>query len=161
MKPFLLAAALAMIRGQAQALSCMRPDPIATFQRLAAAPENYFVVYGQMTFDEDALPAGVSMNQTRAPDPIPARFDGKGLSRSGFTNNYIGDVLLQVGCAGSWCGSARSGADIVAFVASSDQPVTLQADPCGGMIFENPPQAVLDMLTSCMQGGPCSSQPLQ
>ncbi len=161
MKPILLAATLAMISGQAHALSCTRPDPIETFQQLAAAPEGYFVLYGQMTFDENALPAGVSMDQTREPDPIPARFEGKSLSQEGFTRDYFGNVMLQVGCAGSWCGSARSGADAVFFVASSDRPVTLQAGPCGGRIFEEPSQAVLDMLTSCFQGGPCSPQPLQ
>ena len=161
MKPFLLAAALAAIAGQGHALSCMRPDPIETFQRLAAAPESYFVLYGQLTFDEADLPAGVSMDQTRNPDPIAARFNGKGLTPDGFTHDYVSDVILQIGCAGPWCGSARSGVDAVYFVAVTDPPVTVQAGPCGGMIFEEPTDAVLDMLTSCMQGGPCSPQPLQ
>ncbi len=161
MKPLLLAAALAMISGQANALSCLRPDPIETFKRLAAAPESYFVLYGELTFDEAQLPDGVSMNQMREPDPIPARFEGKGLTRQGFTNDYFSDVNLQIGCAGSWCGSARSGGDAIYFVAATDPPVTMQAGACGGMIFEDPSEAVLDMLTTCMQGGPCSSQALQ
>lgn len=161
MKSLLLAAALATVSAQAQALSCMRPDPIATFQQLAAAPESYFVLYGELTFDEADLPEGVSMNQFREPDPIAARFEGKGLTREGFTNDYYSDVTLQVGCAGPWCGSARSGVDAIYFVAATDPPVTMQAGPCGGMIFEEPSDAVLEMLTSCMQGGACSPQPLQ
>ena len=161
MKPLLLAASLAMIAGQSHALSCMRPDPIETFQRLAEAPESYFVLYGRLSFDETALPDGVSMDQFREPDPIVARFAGKGLSRDGFTINYASDAILQVTCAGPWCGSARSGVDAVYFVPASDPPVTMQAGPCGGMIFEEPSAAVLEMLTTCMQGGACSPQPLQ
>lgn len=161
MKPFLVAAALAMISGQAQALSCLRPDPIDTFQRVAAAAESYHVFYGQLTFDENALPSGVLANQTRIPDPIPGRFVGKSLTADGFTRDYVSNVMLQIGCAGPWCGSARSGVDAVYFVPATDPPVTMQANPCGGMIFEDPSEAVLDMLTSCMQGSACSPQPLQ
>jgi hypothetical protein len=161
MKSLLLAIAFATIGMQAQALSCMRPDPIETFQRLAAASESYFVLYGKLTFDETDLPAGVSMEQLRTPDPIAARFVGKGLTRHGFTNDYYSDVTLQIGCAGAWCGSARSDVDAIYFVEAADPPVTMQAGPCGGMIFEQPSDAVLDMLTSCMQGGECSPQPLQ
>lgn len=161
MKPLLFAAALASIGVQAQALSCLRPDPVATFQRLAAAPESYFVLYGQLTFDQADLPPGVSQDQMRTPDPIAARFTGKGLTREGFTNPYESDVTLQIGCAGPWCGSARRGVDAIYFVEATDPPVTMQAGPCGGMIFEEPSEAVLDMLTSCMQGAACSPQPLQ
>ena len=161
MKPLLLASALVMIAGQSHALSCMRPDPIETFQSLAAAPESYFVLYGQITFDKAELPDGVSMDQFRAPDLIAARFEGKGLTRNGFTSDYFSDVNLQVQCAGPWCGSARSGVDAVYFVEAMDPPVTMIADPCGGRIFEEPTDAVLEMLTSCMQGGTCSPQPFQ
>lgn len=161
MKSLILAMSLIALGGQTMALSCMRPDPIATFQRVAEAPEAYFVLYGQLTFDESALPAGVSQNAVREPDPIPGQFVGKGLTSRGFTNDYISPVNLQIGCAGPWCGSARSGVDALYFVRADEPPVTMQAGPCGGMIFEEPDQATLDAITACMQGGPCSSQRLQ
>lgn len=157
----LLAASLAMICGQVQALSCLRPDPIGTFQQLAAAPDAYFVLYGQLGFNEAALPPAVSNGESLNPDPIPARFVGKGLSLDGFTIPFASNVLLQIGCLGAWCGSARSGVDALYFVPASSQPLTFEAGPCGGMIFEEPTQEVLDMLTSCMQGGVCSAQPFQ
>lgn len=161
MKPVMFAALLAMFSGQAHALSCMRPDPIETFQQLAAATESYFVLYGTLSFDEDDLPAGVSYENTRNPDPIPGRFVGKGLTVNGFTNTYVGQVNLQVGCAGPWCGSARSGIEAVYFVPASERPVSLQAGPCGGMIFEEPSEEVLSMLTTCMQGGTCTPIPFE
>ena len=161
MKPIFLAAFLAVISGQAHALSCMRPDPIMTFKQVAAAPENYFVLYGELTFDEDLLPDTSTDIRERAVDPIPGQFRGKGLTRNGFTSDYISPVNLEIGCVGPWCGSARSGGDALYFVQATDVPVTMIAGACGGMIFPEPSQAVLDMLTSCMQGGACSSQSLQ
>jgi hypothetical protein len=157
MKTFIFASILAFISGQAHALSCLRPDPIATFQQLAAEPESYFVLYGTLTFDERALPQGNnSFENITPPDPIPARFEGKGLSKAGFATPYISRATLQVTCAGPWCGSARSGAQAIYFVPASDPPVTMQASACGGMVFEDPTPDVLEMLTSCMQGGTCT-----
>ena len=159
MRAVFLAMLLVVISGPATALSCMRPDPVATFQRLAAAPESYFVLYGTLVFDETALPQGTNDFAPAAPDPIPARFVGKGLSQSGFVTAYVSDVLLQVTCAGPWCGSARSGGEAIYFVPASDPPVTMMAGPCGGMIFDDPKPEVIEMLTSCMQGGACTPAP--
>lgn len=162
MKPLILATLFAVICGEAQALSCLRPDPVATFQRLASEPDSYFVLYGRLTFDENMLPEGTNSFEDNAPpDPIPARFEGKGLSKAGFTTPYVSNVLLQVTCAGPWCGSARSGIDAIYFVPASDPPVTMQAGACGGMIFEDPTPAVLEALTRCMQGGPCTPLPFE
>ncbi len=161
MRPMIFAAMLAMIGAQANALSCMRPDPITTFKQVAAAPENYFVLYGELTFDEGLLPPSVSDLPTAAADPIPAYFRGKGLTRRGFTSDYISPVTLEIGCAGPWCGSARSGGNAIYFVEAKAPPVTMVAGPCGGRIFTDPSQEVLDMLVSCMQGGACSPQSLQ
>lgn len=157
MKATALALSFAAVAGQAAALSCIRPDPIATFNRVAAAPEDYYVLYGTLTFDEGALPAGVSDKAfaDATPDPIPAFFRGKGLTREGFVSDYISPAVLQVSCAGPWCGSARSGVDAVYFVRADTDPVQMEAGACGGMIFEEPGQDVLAALTACMQGGDC------
>ena len=163
MKSIVLGICLTALASQAAALSCMRPDPIATFNQVAAAPEDYYVLYGQLTFDEGALPGGVSKRDFNDPEPapIPAFFRGKGLQRDGFTSDYISPAELQVTCAGPWCGSARSGVDAVFFVRADSNPVQMVAGACGGMIFEEPGQDVLDALTSCMQGRACSAQPFQ
>lgn len=158
MKPIFLAAICTVIAGQAHALSCTRPDPFRTFSELAAAEEDYFVLYGTLTFDEKALPSGFRDVPGADPDPIPAQFTGKGLTRDGFTSDYISPAVLQVGCVANYCGGASSGAPALYFVRADNMPVQMQASPCGGRIFEAPSQAVLDQLTACMQGADCSAQ---
>ncbi len=162
MRHILITLCLVLLGSQAAALSCLRPDPVETFQRLAAAPGSYFVIHGKLTFDEAALDTtGTDFDNPENPAPVPGQFVGQGLSKAGFVTPYISNVLLQVTCAGPWCGSARSGVKAVYFVPSSPPPVTLQAGPCGGMIFYEPTPAVLDMLTTCMQGGRCTPLPFE
>lgn len=157
MKAPLLAAAFAVIAGQASALSCMRPDPIRTFQELAAAEERYFILSGTLTFDESLLPEPVS--QLPEDDlTVPAQFTGKGLTRAGFVNDYVSPVNLQVTCAGPWCGTVQSGVEGVFFVQATEPFATIIADPCGGMIFNRVSEAEREMLRSCLAGGTC--QPL-
>ena len=119
------------------------------------------MIAGVLTFDQSALPRGDDSFDAPQPDPIAARFVGKGLSLDGFVNPYVSEVVLQVSCAGPWCGSAQSGKEAVFFVPSSAPPVTLLAEPCGDMIFYDPTPATLEMLTSCMQGGACAPLPLE
>ena len=160
MKSFILAMLIVATGGQAYALSCLRPDPVETFQRLAGLSDDYFVLYGTLAFDQRALPRGSNnFEDNQDPNPIPARFVGKGLSQAGFATPYVSNVLLQVTCLGPWCGTPRSGGTALYFVPASDPPVTLQAEPCGGMIFDDPAPEVLEMLTTCMQGGTCAPLP--
>ena len=156
MRVLLTAAIIGLMATQSLALSCLRPDPVETFNRLSAADESYFVLLGSLTFDEAALPPSVGDNQTIDPDPIPGTFVGKGLSKQGFMTEYVSDVLLQITCAGPWCGSATSNVDAIWFVPFSDPPVTLIAEPCGGMTFYEPSDAVVEMLESCMAGSTCT-----
>ena len=158
MRLLLTSALICLTATQSVALSCLRPDPVDTFQRLAAAEESYFVLRGKLTFDESALPPSVGDNDTVPPDPIPGFFVGSGLTKDGFTSDYVSNVLLQVDCAGPWCGTAQSNVDAIWFVPFSDPPATLQADPCGSMTFYQPSDAVVEMLESCMAGNTCTPQ---
>lgn len=163
MKTILFASCLFLAAQQVSALSCIRPDPVTTFNRLAEAPEPYHVLYGQLTFDEAALttePIERGFDNPN-PVPIPAFFRGKGLQRDGFTSDYIGPAILQISCVDPWCGSTRSGVDAVFFVRADSDPVQMDAKVCGGMIFEEPGQETLDALKSCMRGEDCLPAPFE
>lgn len=154
-----MAAGLVVISAQAQALSCLATDAISTFAQLDAAPDDYIVLHGSLTFDENALPPVLQENPVAdEPAPITAEFTGTGLTADGFTVDYAGPVVLQITCAGPWCGTAQSGQDAVIFVSVGDSPLTVTAGPCGGRLFYEPTPDTLAALTTCMQDGPCSAE---
>jgi hypothetical protein len=147
MKLIWLVFALTVAAAQAQALSCLRPDPVRTFAEIAASADDYYILYGQLTFDELGVADAERSTQ------IPAQFTGKGLTQSGFTSDYTSPATVQINCIANYCGSAQSGIDALYFVRADQTPVTMVASPCGGRIFPEPTQAVLDQMTACMQGG--------
>lgn len=157
----LVTAALGMlIAGQAAALSCMQPDPVRTFNQVAADDATYYVLYGTLDFDPKLQPQGV-VNEERNPSPVPARFAGKGLSETGFDRDFVRDVVLQPVCAGPWCGNAPLDVPSLIFAKVTGDTIIIEASPCGGAIFPEPSKAALDRMTACMSGNCGSAQPLQ
>jgi len=151
MKFIAAAIALTLIAGQATALSCMRPDPVGTFERIEADPASYYILYGTLEFDATKQPKGV-VNKERNPRPIPAQFSGHGLNTNGFTSAYNNPVTLQPTCAGPWCGSQTPGVKSVFFAKLVGDQVVIEASACGGTIFAEPSPDVLDAMTACING---------
>ncbi len=158
MKHILIAAIATMIAGQAAALSCSRPDPARTFNALSTDEATYYVLYGTLDFDTQKLPQGVT-NEERNPDPIPARFTGKGLSETGFDHDFTRDVTVQPLCAGPWCGSAPANVASLIFAKAVGDDIIIEASPCGGTIFPEPTKDTLDSMTACMAGDCVSAEP--
>ena len=151
-----LAASLA---APALALSCLPPDPAATFARLDAAPEPYVVVHGALRFDEARLPGADMRNQAATPPRtrLPARLAGMALSRAGFDMPFDRQITLDVLCFGPWCGGARAGGDILAFVERRETGYVLTLDPCFGTAFAEPGTRMLSAVAACMRGGRCKA----
>lgn len=160
MKQIFIAAIVSLVAGQAAALSCMQADPVATYNRLAADEATYYVLYGTLDFDAKQQPQGV-VNEERNPAPIAAKFTGMGLSETGFDRDFSRDVTVQPLCAGPWCGNAPVGIASLIFGEVVGDDIIIAAEPCGGMIFSEPTQAVRDSMTACMGGDCVSAQPLQ
>ena len=157
MRKIILSILLTSLAGQAAALSCMRPDPIALFNEIAEQETPYFVLWGTLDFDETLLPESFDNDRIGDTAPIPAQFSGLGLTGGGFVGPYDVPAQLQIQCFGPWCGGAADGMEAIFFVPASDSTITIYADPCGGRVFPDPAQDVLIMLESCMSGGTCES----
>lgn len=151
MKSLIVAAGLIAAAGQAAALSCMRPDPVSTFERLSQADDTYYLLYGTLNFDADKQPKGV-VNEPRNPAPIAATFDGYALDKSGFNTAYDTAATFQNACAGPWCGSHEPGVTSLFFAKVAGDEITITASPCGGSIFEIPSDSDLNAMTACMNG---------
>ena len=153
----ILSTTLALLAaGQASALSCIRPDPAMTFNHVASVPEPWFILLGELTFDEALLPEPDLSNPDQSYAPIPASFRGKGLTKAGFTSEYVSPVQVQIECAGPWCGSAVSGGEALYFVRADSDPATIVASPCGEYVFPDPTPEVIDRLTGCINAGLCA-----
>ena len=154
MKTLILSVLLACTATQSIALSCMRPDPVQSFHRATEVPEPIYILHGRLTFDESLLPVGM-VNTPREPAPIPARFEGMGLTLNGFTSRFERQVVLQSICFGPWCGREVSGEDSLLFAKVVGDQIIIESDPCGGNVFYDPTQDVLDQMTSCIRGEVC------
>jgi hypothetical protein len=151
MKVWIAAFALTAMAGQAAALSCMHPDAVQTFARAEAEAGSYYLLYGTLDFDASKQPQGV-VNKERNPAPIPATFAGFALDKSGFNTAYSTTLNLQPLCAGPWCGTQTPGTQSLFFAKVDGDQITVEASPCGGRIFSDPAQAVLDAMTACING---------
>ncbi len=151
MRAFAFVAALTLVATDVSALSCVRPDPVRTYQQLAADPASYYVIYGTLEFDASQMPKGV-VNKERNPAPIAAQFRGLGLTRAGFTSRFERGVTLQPVCIGPWCGNEVPGIKSLFFAKVDGDDVIITSDPCGGTTYPEPSDRTLDAMTACING---------
>ncbi len=155
----ILACLLALAPLPAMALTCMPHSLETTFQRAAQADEPYVVVHGTLQFDKRLLPSTdpVASHKTPPLTQIPARLEGRSLSKEGFTLPFDRDVTLEVACYGPWCASAQSGQKVLAFVRRGAEGYVVETDPCGGGdLFRAPKPAMIRKVKSCYKGAECA-----
>jgi len=149
-----LALILLVLAGQAQALSCMRPDVADSFNRANDIAEPVYILRGVLTFDAALMPKDV-VNEVRNPDPVPATFEGLGLTHDGFTTRFAGDLVLQPRCAGPWCGSTVPGQEVIVFATDLGDQLVVEIGACGGTVFQDPTPEMDAVLAACLRGEPC------
>ncbi len=151
---------VAILAQPASALSCMRPDPMRSFDQAASAREAYVVLYGRFAFDPGLLPKRTG-SENFAPNDVtevPARFVGNGLTPRGFTVPVVRDVTLRFECLGPWCGSGVPDVLTLAFVEKIGADYALTIGPCRAQMFDNPETKVLASMAVCMAQGVCPTQ---
>jgi ABC-type amino acid transport substrate-binding protein len=142
------------LAGQAQALSCLRPDPFAAFDAAAAAEEAYIVVHGRFDFDESRLPG-----LNGAPMALRVGFEGLGLTRDGFSVPVAREVVLDISCAGAWCGSLTPGRPVLAFLERRADGLHLDLGACPTAVFDLPEPGTLRRLAACLDAPRCAEAP--
>ncbi len=140
------------------ALSCMAPSVERSFARFEAEDDAYIVVHGRLTFNMKALPKRMTQNvQPPQRTDVTARLKGSSLTKSGFTLPFDQTVTLEVTCTGPWCGGARTGEDVLAFLRKGENGYALAVSPCGGAVFGTPKPAMLKQARQCLTGGTCTA----
>lgn len=142
---------------QALALSCVRPSVARTFEEVHAAKETYIVVTGRLTLETRKLPKSHS-NNPKPPDVtrMSAKLTGQSMTREGFNVPFEKMITLEVLCFGPWCGGARNGEEVLAFLRRDAKGYALEISPCGGKVFSNPKPATLKEVQQCFASGACA-----
>lgn len=141
----------------ALALSCLAPSVERSFAAFDAAEETYIVVHGRLTLDESDLPKGMMIDpRPPAMTTVTAKLRGSSLTQKGFSLPFEQEVTLEVSCLGHWCGSARNGEDVLAFVRKDSAGYAITVGPCGGSIFGTPKPEMLRAVRACLRDRNCT-----
>jgi len=156
----LLATALLLLAQTlpASALSCLRPDPLATLRAAQDTPEPYVALYGTLDFDAALMPPYLSGAPLEAPEPVFATFSGRILGQDGFTH-VVGEhpITLIPECAANWCGGTEPAIPSLIFAEVTEQGWRVTLGACPFWLFSNPPRAILDSVATCATGGECTA----
>ena len=165
-------AVMLLAAGQAQALSCVQPDPLGALRDAIAAPERWLVIHGRLDVDPNAFPdggppgppgdgsedGGPAMGMPdRILPPVPVRIEGLALSLTGFDHPVAMSLAMRPVCLGPWCGSASAGDWLVFAHEAAGGAWEVEVGPCGGAMFHDPDQGTLDALAECMAGRGCAA----
>lgn len=113
-----------------------------------AAESRYSVVVGRFAFDGD-LP--------KSTGTVSAVLSGRALAQSGFDAPWSDPVRLEVGCAGSWCGSVQADMPYLVFVEHTDAGLSVALPACPFVVFPNPTEADEREITRCLASGGCDT----
>jgi len=147
------AAILALLAGQAQALSCVPPDVRWSYMHAQESEELYFVLRGRFDFEDYTLPEYTDFQEDRSVS-VPARFDGNFLTKRGFIAPRREEVTLIINCVGPWCGGAQSGTEYVAFAKETPSGLEVEVNACSwALLWPTPEQEA--QLIDCVNGRSC------
>lgn len=157
MRRIFAATALSLWAGQTAALSCVASvDPIQSYIWAAESGQVFSVFHGAFSFDPIKMPGfEVTNDPSFVPPSAEASFKGKGLAKTGFVPVNPFTLTVQPACAGPWCGNISPGENLLAFVRKDANGWVLEEGPCGGHIFLDPSDEMLEALEVCIAGGPC------
>jgi hypothetical protein len=87
---------------------------------------------------------------------IPARIEGKALTKTGFDLDFAEDITLVVPCFGPWCGGANPGVEYLTFLRKDAEGYVMVADPCSSLNFEEPTEEMRRAVEQCFITGECA-----
>lgn len=144
----------ALCANQAVALSCLRPDVASAFQDASASDARYVILKGQFGFTP------VPEKDPPEAETVEARFSGRLLTRTGFTQQVAAPVTIDLTCSGAWCATLDPNIEMIAFVEEKGADGLLfSVGPCYPFAFIEPTQEDTKRLENCAQGGACEPLP--
>lgn len=143
-----------LISGQAQALSCKRPNPAAEFNRYAEAREIYSIAVGTLRITGEIPPY-----REGEPRNVAGTAGLRFMTSDGLGEPFEQPVELRSTCAGPWCGGfpqSRSSDVYIMFLRHESRARVLDLTPCPSAI-QRRSDAVLKLYQTCLRRGRCTN----
>ncbi|MGB2203230.1 MAG: hypothetical protein ACPH5G_18010 [Pseudooceanicola atlanticus] len=146
---------LATLSTQAQALSCMVPDTVRSYQRAAEAEESYVVVNGVLDHKVGAVTLG--RKDGDPPIEFEADLSGNYLNQEGFIEPFAQRVTVVLNCVSAWCATLPpAGEEVLAYVRQTDEgDFFIDAQPCTMNLFVTPTRDDVLRVVACHKGERC------
>ena len=151
-------AALLLLAGPVDALSCKRPNPAEDFNRFAAAEETYSIVVGTLEITGE-----IPEYREGEPRSVAAVARIRDLGRTGLGEAREQAVELRSTCLAAWCGGfPQDRSEVYILVLRHDGPArVLDLSPCPGGVIQRRSDAVLDLYQTCLRRGRCTEAEVQ
>ncbi len=109
-------------------------------------------VYGRLSppMGEVTLGGAVAMDMRQA--RFQARFDGKTLTRRGFTHDLAVEVTVNVPCVNAACRGLPYDKPVMALLSQAEEGWELNLGPCADPMIEYPSPAERHRLRDCARG---------
>ncbi|MBY6049159.1 hypothetical protein [Vannielia litorea] len=145
----------------ANALSCLRPDPVQLYTQARDSDGRFRIVHGTLTAQETIRKRRQTGSDRLNPKPVhvKARLQGMQLGKGGFSTPIDAAVTVTLECFASWCGG-WPGSDqmLMAVEETKGGGLTVFSDPCSSKIYPKPTSAELRRVLTCHKGGSCPTE---
>ena len=124
--PFALLAAT-----PALALSCLAPDIIRDYTHARDSDDLYSMVIGQIAADPAIEVPEAGGHSAKADTRV--RLTGRGLTQTGFTAPFEGEIIVRTSCFSAWCAAApATDTQVFTLLRHSGDDLILELSPCPG-----------------------------
>jgi hypothetical protein len=158
MKAMICAAGLAVLAGQASALSCRFGDGAVAYSQAQGSGGPFRAVVGSITWDlaNDAIHGGGFLMEYEGQEfDVDARFNGEVLLAGGKRMPIDENIRVQTWCANGDCGYATDRGEMLTFLHDTDIGTIMLATPCQSYPI-GPSEKAIALVQNCVDGGACS-----
>ena len=147
-------AALAALAQPAAALSCLAPSVATSFAAADASEAEYVMAVGRLALlPGQTIPEQPDDPNAREGYSVQARFEGRTATTEGFTQDVTGDVTVEVGCTGAWCGGVPLDRVLV-FLERRGDDLVLTEGPCPQFALDATPAREAEAIACATTGCP-------
>ena len=158
---YLTAIGTILIASQADALSCLPPNPIRATEAAVESTDRFVMAYGQLQAvnGRPDRPNIDPNNQNPSAISYEARFVGMSASRRAFDTPIDARITVTETCLAVWCGRATLNTQMLVFLKQQAGRYSIETGPCDmGGGFPNLSRGDLRAVLRCAFQSDCDAE---